>query len=444
MRRQFRTWWGFVVLATVTLASSCGHSGASRRDDARIATKLEQAGGMRADPVRERVYVADRTAQRLLVVDPATGGVIQSAALPGVPAGIATDEAGDRLFVALTDRLSVVTLDAVTLAVTRETKLLSQPRNLEWIRVDTVLAATTAGLVEVDVATGSTRSVGPAVAATALLAADVERSLVFAAQPDANGIAIYRFDLSSPIGGNASVVLPQPGPPTGLTLSFDRHRLMVGARQDASLLILNAQTLALIDRVPSASTGPLAMACNRVSTRLYVAPGGPVADGIELERFATFQTLVAPDAIRAMGMVVDPFSAHLLVHLDDDTLRSVPLFNARLQGPLVAVPGADFSVEIRGEPDEGFVLYAGVQPGVTYLDPPGSPAPRFLDLDLAVAMPLASGVLDGLGHRDIVFTVDPAATDGTVLLQSVLLGTPGSGLRAVSNPFAVKVVTGSE
>ncbi len=427
-----------LALLAACLAAACnqgGSSGSVRTS----ALRVDEVGSLLADPARERVYVADRTSNRLLAIDPRTGGTDGEVALGAAPSGLASDDLGKELYVAVPARSGIVTIDAATLTIVREVRLRAPPNAIVWERDGFVLAATPEGLLEIDVATGAANVAVADVRVDALLTADRSHSVFYAAQSAGAQIELFRYEPNRRADGTRSVLLPRTGPPAGPSLSFDELRLIVGARGDGSIAVLDAVDLRTID-VIAWKPGPVALVESPTATRLYVADGSAQAEGLDLARYEPLQTVLTPDAIRPRGLVVDEAARHLMVHLVDDSVRSIVLFDAQLDGAPIVTAGTDYALTIEGEPLEGFVLYAGASAGVSFLDPPGTPDPRFLDLDLSSAVLLAGGTLDGAGRFTATLPIDPDEVDGYVFLQAVLLGGPGGGLRAVSNPRVVHVV----
>ena len=439
MTRRISSRRALVVLA-VGLMTACNGGGSSSSGGASntLAT-VGELGGMAADPARERVYVADRAANRLLAIDSNTGFVAGTIAFDGAPAGVATDELGTRVYVAVPDENAIVTIDATTLKVVGQVTNPFRPQALQFARDGFVFATTQNGLAEIDVATGAANFVLPGVESSALLASDPDREHLWAVQGAGAGISVFMWRPLLPPSTAVEVLLPRAGTPSGLALAYDEARLLVAIRGDDVVEVLDAETLAAIDSLPF-DPGPTAIAANPGATRLYVANGGSLAEGIELEAYGSFDLVLTEGPIQPFGMIVDSSAQHLLVHLEDGAIQSVPLFDGTLDGATVVRAGTSLNLAIGGEAFEGYVLYAGIEPGISELEVPSTPDSRFLDLELASAFVLSIGDLDATGLHELSFPVDADTPAGRVFLQAVHLGAPGGGLRAVGNPLVVRLM----
>jgi hypothetical protein len=202
---------------------------------------------------------------------------------------------------------------------------------------------------------------------------------------------------------------------------------------DAGLFLLNASDLQEQRRV-DLGADVRAAALSETTTRLFVARGS-VVEWMETRKFKFGGDTMAGGDVTSESLMVDPSSTTALVHTSLDRVETYEVVGPEVHSLPVIRLGEMFDLQIRGNPGDNFQLFFNLDPAVTFLDPPGTPERRFLDLDATNLFLLLAGTFDATGEVNRQF--HPQASEpfaGIECVVQLITEGPGGALREVSNP----------
>lgn len=247
-------------------------------------------------PDGTRVFAADATSGELLRIDLA-GGMQESVAVGGGPAGVALCAGGARLAVALSHDDAVAVVDAATLAVTATLAAGDQP----------LAIACAEGFLVVAGYGSSTLSVFDATTLAPLGTAPV------GSFPAGVAIGGGRAWVTSLFDSTVTVVaLPAAAPiatvdvgsaPRGVAVAAGR--VFVGNVNDGTLTVLDLLGMTVIGTVPLAAPGPTELLADPGTGNLYVAHlGEPSISVVSPATLAVLDTVAAPTGLLGLAGVV--------------------------------------------------------------------------------------------------------------------------------------------
>jgi DNA-binding beta-propeller fold protein YncE len=222
------------------------------------------------------------------------------------PRGMAVDDEGGTLYIALAGNNSIAEVDTRTWKVERIIPVQDRPDKLLWVPQTKTLYVTSVlnrSLTALNPDRGGT---GDTLALNALpqdMVYDRGRNAVLISLQDLNQVAIV--DASNKIIGRFKLVASEP---TGLALDEERGRLYVAVRY--AVLELNAGTGQEITRIP-APGGTDALVLDPNGNLLYAASGDGSVLAIDLNRNTVDHEL--PTDVKGYSIAYDP--AHKMLFL---------------------------------------------------------------------------------------------------------------------------------
>jgi len=222
------------------------------------------------------------------------------------PRGMAVDDEGGMLYVALAGNNSIAAVDTRSWKVEKIIPVQHRPERLLWVAQTKTLYATSVldrTLSAIDLRTGAESAVVELNALPQDLLYDSGRRMILLSLQDQNQIAL--IDLSNKITGRYKLVASEP---TGLALDEERRRLYVAVRY--AVVALNADTGAEIARIP-APGGTDALVLDPGGNLLYAAAGDGSVLAIDLNRNTVDHEL--PTDVKGYAIAYDP--AHHMIFL---------------------------------------------------------------------------------------------------------------------------------
>jgi DNA-binding beta-propeller fold protein YncE len=222
------------------------------------------------------------------------------------PRGMAVDDEGGTLYVALAGNSSIAAVDTRSWKVEKIIPVQHRPDRLLWVPQTKSLYATSVldrTLSIIDLSTSAEKTVLELNALPQDLAYDAARRAVLISLQDLKQIAV--------IGGDNKIVNRinlMASEPTGLALDEERRRLYVAVRY--AVLALNADTGAELARIP-APGGIDALVLDPGGNLLYAAAGDGSVLAIDLNRNAVDHEL--PTDVKGYSIAYDP--AHKMLFL---------------------------------------------------------------------------------------------------------------------------------
>jgi DNA-binding beta-propeller fold protein YncE len=432
-------------MLVVVFAAGCNRSGTQSGLHG-VAT----ISGMASDPARERIYLADASAGRILVFSATDGAKLREVALGASIGGIALDHCMERLFVSVTGANRIDTFDLDTFARVGALRIDAPPYALASIHDDHLAVVASTGLFDLDPATGVLHKLQASVSTDALLTSSRDGDALYLADSVEGSTEITRFDLTQAEVPTAhSQAHAIPGTPVGLSLSYAGDRLFAAADGPGGVFVLDAETLAIQESVPAndevaaGGAGLAAFCLNATSTRMYFTHGDPTIESLNLDQGAPGAVHTASQDVVPRGLMIGANGLTLLTHESDRSVRSYTLFDVELNGPGAVRQTRTYTATIDGAPNANYWVFASGDPGYVYLDPPTSVDPRFFDLALGAGFRVIGfGNLGPSGHAALSGTVpDGFADEATIILQVAMQTQPGRAFTEVSNPLVVRFLT---
>lgn len=222
------------------------------------------------------------------------------------PRGMAVDDEGGMLYIALAGNSSVAVVDTRTWKVEKLVPVQHRPDKLLWVAQTKTLYATSVlnrTLTAIDLRLGGEGEVIELNALPQDMVYDPARRAILLSLQDLNQVAL--IDLSNKIVGRFKLVASEP---TGLALDDERRRLYVAVRY--AVLALNADTGQEITRIP-APGGTDALVLDPGGSLLYAASGDGSVLAIDLNRNTVDHEL--PTDVKGYSIAYDP--AHKMLFL---------------------------------------------------------------------------------------------------------------------------------
>lgn len=222
------------------------------------------------------------------------------------PRGMAVDDEGGTLYVALAGNNSIATVDTRSWKVEKIIPVQHRPDRLLWVPQTRSLYATSVldrTLSIIDLPTSAEKAVLELNALPQDIAYDVARRAVLLSLQDLN--QVVAIDGSNKIVNRVKLVASEP---TGLALDEERRRLYVAVRY--AVLVLNADTGEELARIP-APGGTDALVLDPGGNLLYAAAGDGSVLAIDLNRNAVDHEL--PTDVKGYSIAYDP--AHKMLFL---------------------------------------------------------------------------------------------------------------------------------
>ncbi len=222
------------------------------------------------------------------------------------PRGIAVDDEGGTMYIALAGNSSIAVVDTRSWSVEKVIPVQHRPERVLWVPqlkalyVTSVLDRT---LSVIDLRTASESSVLELNALPQDMLYDRARQALLLSLQDLNQIAI--IDQTNKIIGRFKLVASEP---TGMVLDDQRRRLYVAVRY--AVLALNADTGAELSRIP-APGGTDALVLDPNGNLLYAASGDGAVLAIDLNRNIVDHEL--PTDVKGYSIAYDP--AHKMLFL---------------------------------------------------------------------------------------------------------------------------------
>jgi DNA-binding beta-propeller fold protein YncE len=222
------------------------------------------------------------------------------------PRGMAVDDEGGTVYIALAGNSSIAVVDSRSWKVEKMIPVQHRPEKLLWVQQTKTLYATSVldrTLSAIDLRTGAERAVIELKALPQGLLYDPARHVVLVSLQDLKEIAAV--DGTNKIVGRFKLVASEP---TGLALDEERRRLYVAVRY--AVLALNADTGAEMARIP-APGGTDALVLDSGGNLLYAAAGDGSVLAIDLNRNIVDHEL--PTDVKGYSIAYDP--AHKMLFL---------------------------------------------------------------------------------------------------------------------------------
>ncbi len=222
------------------------------------------------------------------------------------PRGMAVDDEGGTLYIALAGNNSIAEVDTRTWKVGRIIPVQDRPDKLLWVPQTKTLYVTSVLNRSLTALNPDRGGAGDTLALNALpqdMVYDRGRNAVLISLQDLNQVAIV--DASNKISGRFKLVASEP---TGLALDEERGRLYVAVRY--AVLELNAETGQEITRIP-APGGTDALVLDPNGNLLYAASGDGSVLAIDLNRNTVDHEL--PTDVKGYSIAYDP--AHKMLFL---------------------------------------------------------------------------------------------------------------------------------
>ncbi|HET9838761.1 MAG TPA: YncE family protein [Candidatus Angelobacter sp.] len=222
------------------------------------------------------------------------------------PRGMAVDDEGGVLYVALAGNNSIIAVDTRNWKVEKIIPVEHRPDRLLWVPQNKTLYSTSVldrTLSAVNLQTGSEGEVLELGALPQDLVYDPAKRAILLSLQDQNQVAL--IDASHKIVGRYKLVASEP---TGLALDEDRRRLYVAVRY--AVLVLNADTGQELARIP-APGGTDALVLDPGGNLLYAAAGDGSVLAIDLNKNTVDHEL--PTDVKGYAIAYDP--AHHMIFL---------------------------------------------------------------------------------------------------------------------------------
>jgi len=222
------------------------------------------------------------------------------------PRGMAVDDEGGTLYVALAGNNSIAAVDTRTWKVEKIIPVQHRPDRLLWVPQTKTLYATSVldrTLSAINLQTGSEGAVLELNALPQDLIYDPAKRMILLSLQDQNQVAL--IDSSNKIAGRYKLVASEP---TGLALDEDRHRLYVAVRY--AVLVLDSATGQELARIP-APGGTDALVLDPGGNLLYAAAGDGSVLAIDLNKNTVDHEL--PTDVKGYAIAYDP--AHHMIFL---------------------------------------------------------------------------------------------------------------------------------
>lgn len=222
------------------------------------------------------------------------------------PRGMAVDDEGGTLYVALAGNSSIVAINTRNWRVERIIPVQHKPDRLLWVPQAKRLYSTSVldrTLSSIDLNSGAESAVLELNALPQDLIYDPGRRAILISLQDLNQVAV--IDSSNKITTRFKLVASEP---TGLALDDERHRLFVAVRY--AVLELDPETGAEVRRIP-APGGTDALVLDSESNLLYAASGDGSVLAIDLNRNTVDHEL--PTDVKGYSIAYDP--AHKMLFL---------------------------------------------------------------------------------------------------------------------------------
>jgi DNA-binding beta-propeller fold protein YncE len=222
------------------------------------------------------------------------------------PRGMAVDDEGGMLYIALAGNNSIAAVDTRNWKVEKLIPVQHRPDKLLWVSQTKTLYATSVldrTLTAIDLQTGGEGEIIELNALPQDMVYDHARRAVLISLQDLNQVAL--IDLSNKIVGRFKLVASEP---TGLALDDERRRLYVAVRY--AVVELNADTGQEITRIP-APGGTDALVLDPGGNLLYAAAGDGSVLAIDLNRNVVDHEL--PTDVKGYSIAYDP--AHKMLFL---------------------------------------------------------------------------------------------------------------------------------
>jgi YVTN family beta-propeller protein len=222
------------------------------------------------------------------------------------PRGMAVDDEGGTLYVALAGNNSIIAVDTRSWKVEKIIPVLHRPERLLWVPQTRTLYATSVldrTLSAINLQTGTEGDVLELNALPQDMVYDPARRTILLSLQDLNQVAL--IDSSNKIAGRYKLLASEP---TGLALDEDRRRLYVAVRY--AVLALNADTGQELARIP-APGGTDALVLDPGGNLLYAAAGDGSVLAIDLNKNVVDHEL--PTDVKGYSIAYDP--AHHMIFL---------------------------------------------------------------------------------------------------------------------------------
>lgn len=215
------------------------------------------------------------------------------------PRGMAVDDEGGMLYIALAGNNSIAVVDTRNWKVEKLIPVQHRPDKLLWVPQTKTLYATSVlsrTLTAIDPDRGGEGQIIDLNALPQDLVYDPSRRAIIISLQDINQVGL--IDLSNKIIGRFKLVASEP---TGLALDEERRRLYVAVRY--AVLVLNADTGQEITRIP-APGGTDALVLDPGGNLLYAAAGDGSVLAIDLNRNVVDHEL--PTDVKGYSIAYDP------------------------------------------------------------------------------------------------------------------------------------------
>lgn len=239
-----------------------------------VRTDVTGVAGGAVAATNTRLYVTNRTAGTVAVVDTITGTVIGTYAAGIAPDGIAVKKDGTRLYVSSSTGNTVTVLDAAT-GVVKATIAVSSPTSVTMSPSDGVVYATSYATATVTRISTSTNRVNatiklPAGSRPTGLAVSPDTNRIYVASTTAAGTSsVLVFSSTSTV---ATTLAQLSSAPTSLTVTPNNAKLYA-ATADGSVTVFDTRTRAVVGTI-AVGGAATAMTVSKDGTALVVTDAG--------------------------------------------------------------------------------------------------------------------------------------------------------------------------
>lgn len=293
-----------VLLLTILSCSVCGFAAKLRQ--VALIDLPGSPGFNEVTMANGQVVITRPGTNTIEIFSPVKRRVIARISQISDPRGMAVDDEGGMLYIALAGNSSIAVVDTRNWKVEKLIPVQRRPDKLLWVPQTKTLYATSAlnrTLTAIDPRMGSESEIIELNALPQDLVYDPGRRAILISLQDLNQVAI--IDLSNKITGRFKLVASEP---TGLVLDDEHRRLYVAVRY--AVLELNADTGQEITRIP-APGGTDALVLDPGGSLLYAAAGDGSVLAIDLNRHIVDHEL--PTDVKGYSIAYDP--AHKMLFL---------------------------------------------------------------------------------------------------------------------------------
>ena len=302
---------------------------------------VPDAGAVAASATR--VYVANRGAGTVTVLDAVTGSIVTTIAVGPTPDDLALKPDGTRLYVASSSGNAITVIDTATGAV-KATIAVAKPSALTVNPSGSVLYVANAdGATVTKISTSTNKITGTVklptgVAAEAIAVSPDSTKVYVIGAKQAGGTTVSVFTSS---GTTATPVLDLTSAATALVVSPDNAKLYVGAA-DGYVTVIDTKTKAVL-RTVAVGGVPAGVATSRDGTVLVVNDAAGQVAASDAANGTALSALSPPQTSDVLGVVMSPDRTQLVITGSNGVrfVSLVPPNTAPTVGtPTTAVPNA--------------------------------------------------------------------------------------------------------